>query len=90
MGRRKVFQGVVISDKMDKTITVEIRNLTPHPLYKKVIRRRTRVKAHDPNNEARVGDIVKVIESRPFSKTKKFALLAIVRRATESQERSEK
>lgn len=87
MGRRKVFQGVVVSDKMDKTITVEVRNLTPHPLYKKVVRRRTKIKAHDPNNEARVGDIVRVIESRPFSKTKRFALLAVVRRAVGSEEK---
>ncbi len=88
MGRRKVLQGVVISDKMDKTITVEVRYLKPHPLYKKVVRRRTRVKAHDPKNEARVGDIVRVIESRPFSKTKRWALLAIVRRAVGTEERS--
>jgi len=90
MGTRKVFQGVVVSDRMDKTITVEVRNLTPHPLYGKVIRRRTKIKAHDPKNEARVGDIVRVIESRPYSKTKRFALLEIVRRAVGAEERGEK
>ncbi|RKZ32520.1 30S ribosomal protein S17 [bacterium] len=89
MGSRKIFQGIVVSDKMDKTITVEVRNLTPHPFYDKVVRRRTRVKAHDPENKANEGDIVRVIESRPISKTKRFALLEVVRKAVGSEERSE-
>ena len=81
MGRRRVLQGIVVSDKMDKTIIVEVRNLKPHPFYNKVIHRRTRIKANDPENTANEGDIVRVIESRPFSKTKRWAFLEIVRRA---------
>lgn len=88
MQKRKILQGIVISDKMDKTITVEVRNLTPHPLYGKIVRRRTRVKAHDPDNVANEGDTVRIIESRPFSKTKRWALLKVVRRAIGSEERS--
>lgn len=88
MGKRKILQGIVISDKMDRTITVEVRRLTPHSLYNKVIRRRTRVNAHDEANAAQAGDVVQVVESRPFSKTKRWALLQIVRRVVESEERS--
>ena len=84
-GRRRILEGVVISDKMDKTITVLVERLTPHPLYDKIIKRRTKVKAHDPKNEARVGDVVRIIESRPFSKTKRWALVAILRRAVETE-----
>ncbi|HHH80456.1 MAG TPA: 30S ribosomal protein S17 [candidate division Zixibacteria bacterium] len=84
-GRRRTLEGVVISDKMDKTITVLVERLTPHPLYDKIIKRRTKVKAHDPKNEARVGDVVRIIESRPFSKTKRWALVAILRRAVETE-----
>ncbi len=89
MGRRRILQGVVVSDKMDSTITVEVRSLTPHPLYKKVIRRRTRVKAHDETNNANEGDIVRILESRPFSKTKRWALIEVVRKAVGSGEVSE-
>ncbi len=88
MRKRKVLQGIVVSDKMDKTIVVEVRKLIPHPLYKKVVRRRTRAKAHDPENSAREGDVVRIMESRPYSKTKKWVLLEIVRRAVGSEERS--
>jgi len=73
---------------MDKTIIVEVRRLTPHSLYDKVIRRRTRVSAHDPENTAHVGDIVRVVESRPFSKTKRWALIQVVRRVVDFEERS--
>ncbi len=86
MGRRRILQGIVVSDKMDKTIIVEVRNLKPHPFYDKVIRRRTKIKANDPENTAREGDIVRVIESRPFSKTKRWAILEVVRRAVGSDE----
>ncbi|RKZ28141.1 30S ribosomal protein S17 [bacterium] len=86
MGRRRILQGIVVSDKMDKTIIVEVRNLKPHPFYNKVIRRRTKIKANDPENTAREGDIVRVIESRPFSKTKRWAILEVVRRAVGSDE----
>ncbi len=85
MGNRRTFEGIVISDRMDKTITVELIKLIPHPLYKKVVKRRSRVKAHDSENKAKVGDIVKVIESRLFSKTKSWELVEILKRAVGSE-----
>jgi small subunit ribosomal protein S17 len=85
MGNRRTFEGIVISDRMDKTITVELKRLIPHPLYKKVVKRRSRVKAHDSENKAKVGDIVKVIESRLFSKTKSWELVEILKRAVGSE-----
>ena len=89
MGSRRTLQGIVVSDKMDKTIAVEVRNLKPHPFYGKVIRQRTRLKAHDPKNDAHEGDIVRVVETRPFSKTKKWALLEVVRKAVGSEEKEQ-
>ena len=68
--------GVVISDKADKTITVKIERKVKHPLYGKVIKRATKVHAHDENNTATVGDIVSVKECRPFSKTKTWVLVS--------------
>ena len=88
MGKRKILQGIVVSDKMDKSIIVEVRNLAPHSLYDKVVHRRTRLNAHDPENTANEGDIVRIIEYRPISKTKRWSLLKVVRRAIGSQERS--
>ena len=85
MGNRRTFEGIVISDRMDKTIVVELKRLIPHPLYKKVVKRRSRVKAHDSENKAKVGDIVKVIESRLFSKTKSWELVEILKRAVGSE-----
>lgn len=82
-GHRRVIQGVVTSDKMDKSITVEVSRLVRHPLYEKFIRRRTRVHAHDESNEARIGDTVDVVETRPLSKLKRFRLVNIVRRAVQ-------
>jgi small subunit ribosomal protein S17 len=79
--RRRVLQGTVTSDKMDKTITVEVNRRVKHPLYEKFINRRTRVHAHDENNDARVGDIVQVTETRPLSKLKRFRLTKVVTRA---------
>ncbi|MGA0058543.1 MAG: 30S ribosomal protein S17, partial [Planctomycetota bacterium] len=69
------------SDKMDKTITVEVNRRVKHPLYEKFINRRTRVHAHDENNDAKVGDIVQVTETRPLSKLKRFRLTKVVTRA---------
>jgi small subunit ribosomal protein S17 len=80
-GSRRVLQGTVTSDKMDKTITVEVNRRVKHPLYEKFINRRTRVHAHDENNDARVGDIVQVTETRPLSKLKRFRLTKVVTRA---------
>ncbi len=79
--QRMTLQGVVISDKMAKTITVEIERQVRHPLYEKFIRRRTRLHAHDENREAHVGDLVEVMETRPLSKLKRFRLLRVVRKA---------
>src|SRR6187455_3802282 len=80
-GKRKVKVGRVVSDKMDKTIVVSVERLTRHRLYKRVIRLTTKFKAHDERNEARVGDTVRIEESRPLSATKRWRLLEIVARA---------
>ena len=78
---RKTRIGKVVSDKMDKTIVVAIEDSVKHPLYKKIIKRTVKFKAHDENNEAKVGDIVKIMETRPLSATKRFRLLEIVEKA---------
>lgn len=80
-GGRKIRQGVVVSDKMDKTIVVEVKTLVRHPLYGKIMRRRTRFKAHDEASEAGVGDTVDIMECRPISREKCFRLLRIVEKA---------
>jgi small subunit ribosomal protein S17 len=78
---KKEFFGTVKSDKMEKTIVVSIETLTLHPLYKKYIKRLKKVKAHDEKNEAKIGDLVRVIECRPISKEKCWKLVEIVERA---------
>ncbi|KFI57079.1 30S ribosomal protein S17 [Bifidobacterium cuniculi] len=78
---RKVRRGYVVSDKMDKTISVELELRTTHPLYGKVVRSTRTVKAHDENNEAHVGDFVSIMETRPLSKTKRWRLDSIIERA---------
>ncbi|MCI8924752.1 MAG: 30S ribosomal protein S17 [Lachnospiraceae bacterium] len=78
---RKTRIGKVTSDKMDKTIVVAIENHVKHPLYKKVVKRTYKLKAHDENNECRIGDTVKVMETRPLSKDKRWRLVEIVERA---------
>ena len=83
-GKRKTKVGRVVSDKMDKTIVVSVERLSRHPLYKRVIRLTTRFKAHDEANEARLGDTVRIEESRPLSATKRWRLVQIVARAGES------
>ena len=80
---RKTKVGRVVSDKMDKTIVVSIERLARHPLYKRVIRLTSKFKAHDENNEARIGDTVLIEESRPLSATKRWRLVEIVSRAGE-------
>jgi small subunit ribosomal protein S17 len=77
----KTKTGHVVSDKMDKTIVVSVENVVEHPLYKKRIRQRRKFHAHDEANEAHTGDIVRIGEMRPMSKTKTWRLLEIVRRA---------
>lgn len=80
-GYNKTYTGVVVSDKMDKTIVVKVSTRKLHKLYKKYLARSKKVKAHDENNEANIGDTVRVIESRPISKDKCWRLVEIVERA---------
>ena len=80
---RKEKVGRVVSDKMDKTIVVSVERLSRHPLYKRVIRLTTKFKAHDERNEARIGDTVRIVESRPLSATKRWRMTEIVARASE-------
>lgn len=77
-GRRKLRTGVVTSDSMDKTIVVTITRTYQHPLYKKILRKTTRVLAHDEQNACRVGDLVQVVETRPISRRKKWKVRQIV------------
>ena len=79
--RRKVLRGTVVSDKMDKTIVVEINTTKSHPLYGRHVKYSKKFKAHDENNEAKVGDIVEIMETRPLSKDKYFRLVKIVTKA---------
>ena len=78
---RKTRVGIVASDKMEKTIVVAVRDNVKHPLYKKIVKRTVRFKAHDENNEAKVGDIVMIMETRPLSKDKNWRLVKIVEKA---------
>ena len=78
---RKTRVGKVISDKMDKTIVVVVENRIKHPLYKKIIKRTYKLKAHDENNECNYGDTVRVMETRPLSKDKRWRLVEIMERA---------
>jgi small subunit ribosomal protein S17 len=79
--KRKVFVGVVVSDKMDKTVVVAVDRLVRHPLYKKVVRKTSKFYAHDENNECRIGDIVEIMETRPLSKLKRWRIVRIIQRA---------
>ena len=78
---RKTRTGLVVSDKMDKTIVVAIEDNVRHPLYKKIIKRTVKLKAHDEKNECRVGDRVSIMETRPLSKQKRWRLVKIVEKA---------
>jgi small subunit ribosomal protein S17 len=80
-GQRKVRIGRVVSNKMNKTIVVAIERKVMHPLYKKVYVRTTKVMAHDENNECNIGDIVKIMETRPLSRHKRWRLVEIIQRA---------
>lgn len=81
INRRRVLRGKVVSDKMDKTIVVEIATKKSHPLYGKRVKFSRKFKAHDENNEAKIGDIVEIMETRPLSKDKHFRLIKIVEKA---------
>jgi len=80
-GRRKVRIGTVVSNKMDKTIVVAIESHVKHKLYGKVLKRTVKYKAHDENNECQIGDKVKIMETRPLSKEKRWRLVEIIERA---------
>lgn len=83
-GNRKQRVGRVVSDKMDKTVVVAVETFVTHPLYKKQIKKTTRFKAHDENNECKVGDVVKIMETRPLSKDKNWRLVSIIEKAKQS------
>jgi len=80
-GRRKVREGVVVSDKMDKTVVVQIEDQVKHPLYGKVLRRTSKLKAHDEHNACGVGDRVSLMETRPLSATKRWRVVEILEKA---------
>ena len=80
-GNRKTRTGVVVSDKMDKTIVVAIKTKVRHPLYGKMVNRTVKFKAHDENNECGIGDTVKIMETRPLSKDKHWRLVEIIEKA---------
>ena len=79
--RKKILTGEVVSDKMDKTVVVRVNRVFQHPIFKKVVRRSSRIKVHDEKNELRTGDKIKVVEARPYSKEKRWRLLEMVDRA---------
>lgn len=79
--RRKLRTGVVSSDKMQKTVVVTIKNLVRHPMYGRILKRDNKLKAHDENNEAHIGDTVEIMETRPLSKDKCWRVVRIVERA---------
>ena len=78
---RKVRTGKVVSDKMDKTIVVAVQDNVRHPLYSKIVKKTYKLKAHDENNECKIGDTVRVMETRPLSKDKRWRLVEIVEKA---------
>ncbi len=80
-GQRKERVGIVVSNKMDKTVTVAVERLVSHPLYKKVLRRTKKYHAHDKENTCNMGDLVRIREIRPLSKTKRWTMIEIVKKA---------
>lgn len=78
---RKVRIGTVVSDKMDKTIVVSVETRIKHPLYGKIVKTSKKYKAHDENNEARIGDVIRMMETRPLSKDKRWRLVEIIEKA---------
>ena len=87
--RQKELIGYVVSNKMQKTIVVEVTRQKAHPLYKRVIKRSRRFYAHDEQNQAHVGDVVRIVETRPLSKLKRWRLAEIVRKATLAPQQQE-
>ena len=80
-GERKVRTGVVVSDRMDKTVVVQVEQRKAHPLYGKMLLRTSKLKAHDEENQAHVGDRVRLVETRPLSKSKRWRLVEVLERA---------
>ena len=80
-GMRKTRVGVVVSDKMDKTITIAVKYRVRHPLYGKIMNRTTKIKAHDEKNECGIGDTVRIMETRPLSRDKRWRLVEIIEKA---------
>ena len=80
-GFRKVRTGRVVSDRMEKTVIVQVSDRKSHPLYKKVMQRRVRFKAHDEGNECKVGDLVRIMETRPLSRDKRWRVVEVVEKA---------
>jgi small subunit ribosomal protein S17 len=80
-GERKTRTGVVVSDGMNKTVVVQVESRRPHRLYEKMVRRTSKLHAHDEANEAKVGDVVRLMETRPLSKTKRWRIVEIVEKA---------
>ena len=78
---RKTMTGIVVSDKMDKTIVVAIERRVKHPLYGKIMKRSIKLKAHDENNECKIGDKVEIMETRPLSKDKRWRLVEVIEKA---------
>ena len=78
---KKIYTGLVVSDKMEKTIVVAVEDSVKHPLYNKIVKRTIKFKAHDENNEAGVGDRVRIMETRPLSKDKRWRLVTIIEKA---------
>lgn len=78
---KKIYIGEVVSDKMNKTVVVSVNRLSQHPKYKKTIKRMTKLKAHDEDNKCHVGDTVRIMETRPFSKEKKWMVLEVLEKA---------
>ena len=80
-GMRKTMTGVVVSDKMDKTVVVAVEDSTRHPVYNKIIKRTKKYKAHDEENTCKAGDKVKIMETRPFSKEKRWRVVQVIEKA---------
>jgi small subunit ribosomal protein S17 len=80
-GKRKIRAGVVVSEKMDKTAVVAVESYYKHPLYKKILKKVKNFKVHDPDNKCKTGDEVRITETRPLSKTKRWRLLEIIKKA---------
>jgi small subunit ribosomal protein S17 len=79
--QRKTRQGIVVSDKMEKTVVVRVERLTRHPMYTRVVKRAKKFKAHDEENQCGIGDLVEIVETRPLSKDKRWRVTEIVRKA---------